>query len=69
MESQRSLETQAVKLQASTDDLTQQNDEQNLSRPESAVLPEEFARSLGWLVDDVPNNFKDLEVIFKIHLH
>ena len=69
MESQRSLETQAVKLQASTDDLTQQNDEQKLSRPESVVLPEEFARSLGWLVDDVPNNFKDLEVIFKIYLH
>ena len=60
---------QAVKLQASTDELTQQHDEAKVSGPESAVLPEEFAQSLSWLVDTIPKNFKDLEVIFKIHLH
>ena len=37
LESQRSLETQAEKLQTSTDELTQQNDERKFSRPESAV--------------------------------
>ena len=58
-----------MKLLASTDELTQQNDERKFSGPESAVLPEEFAQSRGWLVDTVPKMFKDLEVIFTIHLH
>ena len=60
---------QAVKLQASTDELTQQKDEPKFSGPESAVLPEEFAQSLSWLVDTVPKTFEDLEVIFTLHVH
>lgn len=68
LESQPSLEMQAVKLQASTDELTQQNDEPNFSRSEAASLPEEFAKSLSW-VDTVPKSFKDLQVIFTIHVY
>ena len=69
LERQHSLETQAMKLHASTDESAQQNDEPKVSRPESAVLPEEFAQSLSWLVDSIPQNFKDLEVISTLHLH
>ena len=60
---------QAVKLQASTDELMQQHDEPKISGPESAVLPEELARPLSWLLYTLPKNFKDLEVIFTVHLH
>ena len=67
LESRRSLETQAVKLQASTDEPVQQNDEPKVSGPESAVLPEEFAMSLSRFLDTVPKTFGDLEVIFTRH--
>ena len=60
---------QAMKLQASTDESVKKNDEPKASGPESAVLPEEFAQSLSWLVDTIPKNFKDLEVIYTLHVH